>query len=87
MLMRALGLKENKEAALFSDVSINDWYAGAIGAAAKTGIITGYPGGRFGPGDKISSRQSQWKLRFRRFRNACRDCCHNEPSPAKSAFT
>jgi hypothetical protein len=57
MLIRALGLKENKEAQSFSDVSLNDCYAGAIGAAVKAGLITGYPDGRFGPADNISREQ------------------------------
>lgn len=37
----------------FSDVSRDKWYAAAVSWAAETGLVNGYPDGRFGPNDSI----------------------------------
>ncbi|WP_274365509.1 S-layer homology domain-containing protein [Paenibacillus thermotolerans] len=58
MLVRALGLNENKQAAAaFSDVSSEQWFAGSVGAAADAGIVTGFDGGVFKPGERITREQ------------------------------
>jgi len=41
----------------FSDVSSGAWYAKAVGALTKLGIIKGYGDGRFGPDDSITREQ------------------------------
>lgn len=56
MLVRALGMKEKTDAALFADVQLKDWYAGAIGAAVEQGLIQG-DNGRFRPNDRITREQ------------------------------
>lgn len=55
LLSRALGLTE--EAASFTDVTGNEWYAGAVGAAAKAGLVTGYETGVFIPQAAITREQ------------------------------
>ncbi|WP_199622183.1 S8 family serine peptidase [Paenibacillus alkalitolerans] len=57
MIVRALGLKENKEAAKFSDVSSGQWFAGAVGAAAQSEIVTGFEDGEFKPNEKVTREQ------------------------------
>lgn len=37
----------------FSDVPEDQWYAAAVSWAAETGLVKGYPDGRFGPNDSI----------------------------------
>lgn len=37
----------------FSDVPQDRWYAAAVSWAAETGLVNGYPDGRFGPNDSI----------------------------------
>ena len=37
----------------FSDVPQNQWYTAAVTWAAETGLVSGYPGGKFGPNDPI----------------------------------
>lgn len=41
----------------FSDVSANDWFAGAVNWASANGIVTGYTDGRFGPNDHVTREQ------------------------------
>jgi hypothetical protein len=54
LIVRGLGLKEASEKAAFSDVGKSDWYAGAIGAAVKAGLISGYEDGTFKPNQFIT---------------------------------
>ncbi|WP_245954724.1 S-layer homology domain-containing protein [Paenibacillus flagellatus] len=49
LAVRSLGLNPDASAAKFSDVNGNDWFAGAVGAAAKAGIVSGYDDGTFHP--------------------------------------
>jgi hypothetical protein len=57
LIVRSLGLSENKTAAAFSDVSSGGWYTGAVGAAAQAGIVEGFENGTFGPNEKITREQ------------------------------
>lgn len=58
LIVRALGIAEaSADAEEFNDVSASDWFSGAIGAAAKAGIVSGYEDGAFRPGDTISREQ------------------------------
>jgi hypothetical protein len=56
LLVRALGLTE-KAAAAFQDVAAGDWFAGAVGAAADAGLVTGFTDGSFKPHEKITREQ------------------------------
>jgi glycosidase len=57
LLVRALGLNADKEAAKFSDVQQTQWYAGAVGAAVKAGIVKGFADGTFKPQATITREQ------------------------------
>ncbi|GAB2673148.1 bacterial Ig-like domain-containing protein [Paenibacillus thermoaerophilus] len=57
LLVRALGLTESAEAAGFSDVADSAWYAGAVGAAARFGLIEGFEDGTFRPDASITREQ------------------------------
>ena len=54
MLVQALSLTEAPEYAGFKDVPPNAWYLGALGAAAKNGLISGYADGSFRPDLEIT---------------------------------
>ena len=41
----------------FSDVDESAWYAEAVRWAASQSIVSGYDGGRFGPGDSVTREQ------------------------------
>ncbi|NOU92200.1 exopolygalacturonate lyase [Paenibacillus sp. LMG 31456] len=56
LLVRATGLTE-EVTTKFSDVSASDWYAGAVGAAAKAGLVDGFENGTFQPGATITREQ------------------------------
>jgi 2',3'-cyclic-nucleotide 2'-phosphodiesterase/3'-nucleotidase/5'-nucleotidase len=56
ILVRILELTEDETAARFSDVPAGQKYAGAIGAAVKSGFVSGYGDGTFRP-DKHISRE------------------------------
>lgn len=55
MLVRAMGLKEEGKSH-FTDVSSDFWYAGAVAAAAKAGIVNGVNTQEFAP-DAFIKRQ------------------------------
>ncbi|TMV47313.1 S-layer homology domain-containing protein [Paenibacillus mesophilus] len=57
LLVRSLGLTEQKPAAAFRDISSGEWYAGAVGAAVKAGIIAGYEDGTFMPDAAVTREQ------------------------------
>lgn len=58
MLVRSLGLDADPAAAArFCDVPADAWYAGVVGAALKSGIITGTSETTFTPGDPITRLQ------------------------------
>ncbi|GLX65752.1 S-layer homology domain-containing protein [Paenibacillus glycanilyticus] len=57
MVVRALGISENAAAASFKDVSSKNWFAGAVGAAVKAGIVKGYEGNTFKPNASISREE------------------------------
>ncbi|WP_248929574.1 S-layer homology domain-containing protein [Paenibacillus hamazuiensis] len=57
MIVRALGITENKGAAEFRDVSDKIWFAGAVGAAVKAGLVEGFEDGSFKPDTPITREQ------------------------------
>ena len=57
MLARALDLTEDESAAKFSDVHSEKWFAGAVGAAVKAGLVSGYGDGTFRPDNPISREE------------------------------
>lgn len=56
LLVRALGLEEVK-ASGFSDTAAGDWFSGAVGAAQKAKIISGFEDGNFRPNANITREQ------------------------------
>jgi hypothetical protein len=56
LLVRSLGLVEVKENA-FKDVKATDWFVGAVGAAQKAGLVSGYEDGTFKPNANITREQ------------------------------
>jgi hypothetical protein len=58
MLARALGLAPNNaEVAGYTDVQVEDWFAGAVGAAVQAGLVRGYADGTFRPDMFITREQ------------------------------
>ncbi|MWV43923.1 DUF2252 domain-containing protein [Paenibacillus sp. HJL G12] len=57
LFTKAFALQEDQASAGFSDVAAAAWYAGAIGAASKAGIVTGFPGGEFKPSEALTREQ------------------------------
>ncbi|MCM3631522.1 S-layer homology domain-containing protein [Paenibacillus glycanilyticus] len=57
MVVRSLGITEDQAAASFKDVSSKDWFAGAVGAAVKAGIVKGYEGNSFKPNASITREE------------------------------
>ncbi|MGO4107875.1 S-layer homology domain-containing protein [Paenibacillus sp. YAF4_2] len=57
MVVRALGISEDQAAASFKDVSSKDWFAGAVGAAVKAGIVKGYEDNSFKPNASITREE------------------------------
>ncbi|WP_152619335.1 S-layer homology domain-containing protein [Cohnella kolymensis] len=57
LLVRSLGFIEVNSGQLFKDVKATDWYAGAVGAAYKAGLIAGNEDGTFLPNEKITREQ------------------------------
>lgn len=56
LLVRAMGLSED-DTSRFSDVQSTDWFAGAVNAAAKAGLVDGLEEGTFGPSVNITREQ------------------------------
>ncbi|MBP1992978.1 cadherin-like beta sandwich domain-containing protein [Paenibacillus eucommiae] len=70
LIIRALGLEEDSMPAqinvptntqtnppAFTDIAETDWFAGAIGAAVKAQIVSGFEDGTFRPNDTITREQ------------------------------
>ncbi|WP_152391950.1 S-layer homology domain-containing protein [Paenibacillus guangzhouensis] len=58
LLVRALGLNETAAtASAYRDVSGDEWYAGAVTAAAASGLVNGYQDGAFRPNESITREQ------------------------------
>ncbi|UKS25920.1 S-layer homology domain-containing protein [Paenibacillus sp. HWE-109] len=57
LLVRALALTADASAASFKDVQATDWYAGSIGAAVKSKLVSGYEDGTFQPNAQITREQ------------------------------
>ncbi|SFT14680.1 S-layer homology domain-containing protein [Paenibacillus sp. BC26] len=71
MIAEALGLPA-AATTRFKDISANAWYNGAVGAAVKAGIISGYTDGTFRPKDLIS-REEMMVMLMRAYRAASHD--------------
>ncbi|WP_216626235.1 S-layer homology domain-containing protein [Paenibacillus plantarum] len=57
LLVRALALTSNAGAASFNDVGATDWFAGAVGAAVKAKLVSGFEDGSFQPNAPITREQ------------------------------
>ena len=57
VIVRALGLKAQADPA-FTDVMPGSWYYGAVAAAYKYGIVSGYGDGTFRPENKITRQEA-----------------------------
>lgn len=57
LLVRALALTSNTGAASFNDVGATDWFAGAVGAAVKAKLVSGFEDGSFQPNAPITREQ------------------------------
>ncbi|SEG64072.1 S-layer homology domain-containing protein, partial [Paenibacillus sp. UNC499MF] len=58
IMVRALGLKQEKASAPFSDVKAADWYSAAVQTAYAHNLIVGFEDGTFRPSDKITREQA-----------------------------
>lgn len=58
IMVRALGLPDQKGSAPFSDVSSSDWYVGAVAQAQQYGIIQGYEDDMFHPSQTITREEA-----------------------------
>ena len=57
LLVRALGLLEVQPDKPFTDVKADAWYAGAVGASQRAGLVTGNVDGSFLPEEDITREQ------------------------------
>lgn len=57
LLQRALGLRSEEAASSLTDITTGDWYAGAVNAVFKAGIVTGFEDGTFRPHALITREQ------------------------------
>ncbi|MZQ83793.1 hypothetical protein GQF01_16910 [Paenibacillus sp. 5J-6] len=57
MLVSALGLIPDDTGAAYNDVKASDWFAGAVGTAAKKGLVQGNESGQFQPNELITREQ------------------------------
>lgn len=57
VLGRLCGAEEIKDKT-FSDVKMNQYYAGYVGWAVKCGIVSGYPDGTFKPDDNVNRQEA-----------------------------
>lgn len=64
MLMSSLDIIGKVSEAPYNDVQKEDWYADAVASAKNLGIVSGRPGGKFGPNDPVS-RQDMALMVFR----------------------
>ncbi|MFD0958388.1 S-layer homology domain-containing protein [Paenibacillus chungangensis] len=81
MLVRLLGLEAELSDVHFADVSTTDWYASAIAAAAKAGIVNGMEEGIFAPNRSIT-REEMVVMLVRAYNTVV-----NSPSAQVSGFT
>ncbi|MFF2158585.1 S-layer homology domain-containing protein [Paenibacillus chitinolyticus] len=58
IMVRALGLKQEKASTPFSDVNPTDWYGAAVQTAYAHKLIGGFEDGTFRPSDKITREQA-----------------------------
>lgn len=59
LIVRGLGLEEDSTSVhpAFADIAETNWFAGAIGAAVKAQIVSGFEDGTFWPNDTITREQ------------------------------
>lgn len=58
IVTRALGIQDAKHASTFTDVGETSWYAGAVQAAVRYELLSGYPNGTFRPDQRISRQEA-----------------------------
>ncbi|MDE6568262.1 MAG: S-layer homology domain-containing protein, partial [Lachnospiraceae bacterium] len=59
IVCRVLGQTENlSKSNVFTDVPVNHWANAYIAKASQLGIVGGYGGGKFGPGDPVTFEQA-----------------------------
>jgi hypothetical protein len=58
ILVRGLGLAEDKKTDRFKDVSSNDWFNGAVQKGVEYNLIQGYEDGTFGAGKPITREEA-----------------------------
>lgn len=58
MVIRALGLAANTGDKIYSDVSAEEWYAGAVSEAHEYGLVQGYKDGTFRPQETIRREEA-----------------------------
>ncbi|MGF9698632.1 S-layer homology domain-containing protein [Paenibacillus sp. MABNR03] len=57
LLVRSMGLPEQQTASVFTDITSEQWYAGAVGTAQAAGLINGFSDGLFRPDASITREQ------------------------------
>ncbi|WP_082595680.1 polysaccharide lyase family 8 super-sandwich domain-containing protein [Paenibacillus sp. Soil750] len=57
LLVRGLGLTEDRSASHFADISNDDWFVGSVGAAVKADLIDGFEDGTFQPEGTLTREQ------------------------------
>lgn len=58
IVVRGLGLAEDKPTDKFKDVKPSDWYSGAVEKAVEYGLVQGYEDGTFGPNKTITREEA-----------------------------
>lgn len=67
LIMSVLGGADKGEASAFTDVSADDWYSDAVGAAKRLGIVQGRKDGSFG-GTETITREEMAVMAYRAIR-------------------
>lgn len=58
IIVRGLGLADDENTVVFSDVNASDWYAGIVAQAAQYGIVNGYEDRSFRPLQSITREEA-----------------------------
>ncbi|TXK83999.1 InlB B-repeat-containing protein [Paenibacillus sp. N3.4] len=85
VIVRALGLSDRGQTAMFNDVKADDWYSGALVKAYEYGIIQGYEDGTFRPLNPIT-REETMVMMARAMKNVGLKKASGDTAQALSAF-
>lgn len=85
LLVRAFGLTEDRKASSFTDVSANDWFAGAVGAAVKAGLVSGFEDQTFRP-NAVLTREQMAVMASRALAFAGKEASSNGSAGALAAY-